>query len=364
MEDLIAIALFYSYVVNGKRELPDYTISAFVSDVQKALSVLRSKYDINEKKSRGFYDSIPGEINVRREDIDICPFDPSNKELDPRSRKYANQPTLYYSFASIDRDIMGWFRWLDNDLVCATLSKDALDHLNIKRDSLPIRSIEEVRSGKTSIYSLVESEAYEKAVRYLEEDGYRELSVGRGFPEQLGDKAYTFYFTGKKDIDTLYIHDDSMLEIIANLKTILDMEAYKKEVLFNVDENGKLNLDNLWLAKTSLLDKDNNAVSHDYRAVLKLTGDEESFYNRMVASMESGSSDVTVFIDLLGDEIMNFAWQGKFSNKKFERVVDDISLLSDSMGMESATLEEIEKHVDELNKKPVMKELKPDNGNK
>lgn len=364
MEDLITIALFYSYIANGKRELADYTISAFVSDVKKALTKLRSQYDIDKNKSRGLYDSVPGKINVRREDMDIRTYDANDKDLDPRSRKYVNQPMLYYSFASIDRDFMGWFRWLDGDLISATLDKEALDHLGVKRENLPIRSIEETRTGKTSIYSLKESEAYEKAVRYLEEDGYRELSVGRGFPEQLGDKAYTFRFSGKKDIDTLYVHDDSMLEIIANLKTILDMEAYKKEVLSKVDENGKLNLDNVWLAKTSFLDENNKILSHDYHAVLKLTGDEEAFYNRMVASMATGSSDVTVFIDLLADIIMNYSWQGKFSNKNYETVVDDIMPLGESMNMESATLEEIEHYIDnlnELNKKPVMKELKTDN---
>ncbi|MDE6292090.1 MAG: hypothetical protein K2L98_00250 [Bacilli bacterium] len=84
----------------------------------------------------------------------------------------------------------------------------------------------------------------------------------------------------------------------------------------------------------------------------------------MVESMPFGSSDVTVFIDLLSDAIMNFIWQGKFGNKDYERVVEDITLLASSMNMESATLDEIDKHVDELNEKQTMKELKPNNGDK
>ncbi len=367
MEDLIAIALFYSYVVNGERELADYTISTFASDVRKALTTLRSKCNIDDRHSRGFYDDAPVVINVKIGDEEIRPFDPNDEELDPRSRKYANQPTLYYSFSSIDRDFMSWFRWLDKDLISATLDKDALHHLRVKREDLPIQSTEEVRSGSTSIYSLVESEAHEKAVCYLEEDGYRDVFVGRGMPTQPDDKAYAFNFTGKKDIDSLDLHDNNLFEKMANLKTILDMEAYKREVLSKVDENGKLNLDNLWLAKTSFLNENNKILSHDYHAVLKLTGDEESFYNRMVASMETGSSDVTMFIDLLVDRVMNYSWQGRFNDKGYETVVDEIMPLSESMNVESATLEEIDQHIDnlnELNKKNAMKELKPDNGNK
>lgn len=357
MEDLIVIALLYSYVVNGNRELPDYTISSFVSSVRKELSKLRSKYDIDEKHLSGFFDSIPCIINVRS-DEDVKVYKPNDESLNPCSMGYANQPILYYSFASLDYDFLKWFAWLDKDLISATLSDAALKQLDIKREELPIKTEKQMRSGKTSIYSLVESEAYEKAVRYLEEDGYENLSVGRGMPVQLDDKAYQFCFSGNLEMSLLDTYDKNIYEKMANLKTILDMEAYKKEIVSRVDENGKLNLDNVFLAQTALLDKDNNAVSHDYRVVIKLTGDEEAFYNRMVASMKSGSSDVTVFIDLLGDEVMNFFWQGKFGDKKFERVVEDIALLSCSMNRESATLEEIDQYVDELNKKPVMKELK------
>lgn len=35
MENLIAIALMYSYIVNGNRELADYSISTFVDDVKE-----------------------------------------------------------------------------------------------------------------------------------------------------------------------------------------------------------------------------------------------------------------------------------------------------------------------------------------
>lgn len=359
MENLIAIALMYSYIVNGNRELADYSISTFVDDVKRELIKLKSKYDINERNMREFFDSVPCTINVRSDD-EVKVYKPNDESLNPCSNGYANQPILYYSFASLDYDFLKWFAWLDQDLISATLSSDALKHLDIKREELPIRVSEMARSGETSIYSLVEREAREKAVRYLEEDGFKNINIGGGIPTQIDDKAYKYYFYATKDMSSLDFHDKKVYETIANLKTRLDMEAYKKEVLTKVDENGKLNLRDLFLAKTTLLDKENNAVSHDYRAVIKLTGDEDAFYNRMVASMPTGSSDVTVFIDLLGDEVMNFFWQGKFGDKKFERVVDDICLLSDSMKMESATLEELEHHVDELNKEPKRKELKPE----
>ncbi|MDE6141678.1 MAG: hypothetical protein K2G03_03650, partial [Bacilli bacterium] len=356
MEELIAIALMYSYIVNGNRELPDYTINAFVLDVKKSLTRLRSKYDISEKNSRGFFDSIPCTINVRSEDGETRLWNSNDKNVDPRSRGYANQPIFYYSFASIDRDFVRWISYLDQDLICATLDREALSHLDVKREELPIKSSEIIRSGEMSIYSLMESEAREKALRYLEEDGYKDVAVSsRGIPVQIDDKAYKFYFTGRKDMFSLDTYRNSIFEKMANLKTILDMEAYKKEVLSKVSENGRLNLENIFLANTVLLDKDNNIVSRDYCAVIKLTGDEDSFYNRVVASLPTGGSDVTVFINVFGDEVMNFFWQGKFGDKKFERVVEDIELLSSSMNMESATLEEIEHHIDKINNKPTRK---------
>lgn len=364
MEELVALALFYSYAVNGKRELADYTISAFVSDVKGNLAKLRSKYDIDAGNSSEFFNSIPCTINVRKDDGNPQPWNPNDKEVDPRKRIYANQPTLYYSFSTIDRDFVRWIDWMDRDLVCATLGEEALKCLNIKREDLPIKTNETFRSGEITMSSLFENDAWESAYDCLDSYGYTNINLGRGMVVQRGDKGYQFCFGANFVMSSLDIYDNTLFEKMANLKTILDMEAYKKEVLSKADENGKISLDNVFLAQTAWLDKDNNALSHAYRAVLKLTGDEEAFYNRMVESMPFGSSDVTVFIDLLSDAIMNFIWQGKFGNKDYERVVEDITLLADSMNRESATLEEIDKHIDELNEKQTMKELKPDNGNK
>lgn len=358
MEDLVAIALMYSYIVNGVRELPDYTISTYIDEVKRELIKLRSKYDINERRTREFFDSVPYKINVRNGE-EIKAWNPSDKNSNPCANGYANQPILYYGFASLEDDLLRWFSRLDQDLVSATLAETALEHLSIRREDLPIKTSTLSRTGEMSIYSLVEKEAREKALRYLEEDGFTNVNIGGGIPIQSGDKAYQYYFSATKEMSLLDYYDKNIYEKLADLRTRLIIEDYKSEVLNRADADGKVNLKDLYLAKTALLDKDNNTVSHAYLAVVKLTGDEDAFYNRVVASRQTGSSDVTVFIDLLEDEVMNFFWQGRFGDKKFERVVEDIILLSNSMNMESATLEEISNHVDELNKKPVMKELKP-----
>ncbi|MDE6292091.1 MAG: hypothetical protein K2L98_00255 [Bacilli bacterium] len=246
MEDLVALALFYSYVVNGKRELADYTISAFVSDVKGNLTKLRSKYNIDAGNSNEFFNSIPCTINVRKDDGDPQTWNPNDKEVDPRKRIYANQPTLYYSFASIDRDFIRWIDWMDRDLVCASLSEEALKHLDVKREDLPIKTCEVSRSGDTTIFSLWEDEAREKAKRYLEMDGYTNVSVGGGFLVQKDDKGFQYYFNANFVMSSLDTFDKTLYEKMANLKTILDMEEYKKEVLSKADENGKINLDNVY----------------------------------------------------------------------------------------------------------------------
>lgn len=360
MEDLIAIALFYSYIVNGERELRDYELRYFINDVKETLSNLRSEYKIGPSRASHYYDSIPCEIQVRNENEKQILSAMQEKPY-PFKEKSFFAPTHYYSFGMIEQDFLRWFSWLDKDLVCATLSENALEHLDIKREELPIKSKVDYRSGRISIYSLKESDAYDSAIRGLELDGFMDVSVGRGVPIQPDDKAYSFSFTGKKEMYALDFNNDKVFKAIAKLRTTLDMEAYKREVLSKPDENGKLNLDNLWLAKTSFLDENNKTLSYDYHAVLKSTGDEDAFYNRMVASMTTGTSDVTVFIDLLVDKVMNYSWQGRFSNKDYETVVDEIMPLSEYMNMECATLEEIEQYIDNLNKKPVIKELTPDN---
>jgi len=121
MEDLVAIALMYSYIVNGARELPDYTICTYIKEVKRELIKLRSKYDINERRTREFFDSVPFMINVRNGE-EIKPWNPSDKNSNPCANGYANQPILYYGFASLEDDLLRWFSRLDQDLVSATLA--------------------------------------------------------------------------------------------------------------------------------------------------------------------------------------------------------------------------------------------------
>lgn len=356
MESLIAIALIYSYIANGEREVANYHIGTFIDEIKENLRKLRSDYDINGNDLCNFIKIPPFSIDV------IYPSGErkSLASIENKEELFENFSTVKYSLSSLDNQIFSWFMYFNTDLISASLGENALSHLDVKRSDLPIKSKEVSRVGNTTIYSLWEKEAREKARKYLEEDGFKNICMSAGRLCQPDDKAFQFSFSSDKMIDELDCYDNKFLEPVANLITIMQLEEYKREVLKRRDEDGKLPLDDVLLGKTALLDKDNNTVSREYQAVLKLTGDEEAFYNRMVAAMETGTSDVTVFINLLGDEVMNFFWQGKFSNKKYERVVEEIMLLKNSMKKDAATLEEIEEHVDKLNKGTVKKELSPD----
>ncbi len=357
MESLVAIALAYIYAVNKERSIPNYTLGSFIDAVKKNLIKLKSDIDLKDYQPKGVFDFVPCDIVVTNQEGESYKL----SEFQNKDDLFATDCCLFvkYSIKSMDSDFLKWLSWLDQDLVSATLDSNALDILGIKREDLPIKTKEVTKSGEMTVYSLTEKDGRESAIRCLESYGFKDINIGRGMPCQRGDKAYQFYFTGRKEINSLECYNNAFFEAIANLKTILEMEEYKESILAKTDEDGKLSLDNLFLALTALLDKDNNAVSHDYQAVAKLTGDSEAFYNRMV----KGDSDVTVFINILGDEIMNFFWQGKFGDGKYERVVEDINLLSSSMNKDKASLEEIEEHIDELNKKPIKKELTPNSSN-
>lgn len=77
----------------------------------------------------------------------------------------------------------------------------------------------------------MEKEAREKARKYLEEDGFKNICMSAGRLCQPDDKAFQFSFSSDKMIDELDCYDNKFLEPVANLITIMQLEEYKREVL-------------------------------------------------------------------------------------------------------------------------------------
>lgn len=356
MKSLIAIALVYSYIVNKERVIPDYSIMSFINDVKSNLINLRSTVNIDDEEFERIWDKLPFEIETIDRDTNRVRNldDYSSEELEELFGN--NWSSVKYRLKSLDYIFINWYSYLPPDLVSATVQSNALHHLDIEHSRLPIKSEEVTKSGDIVIYGLDKKLAHERAVASLESCDFRDIHVGGGMICQPDDKGFNFYFTGKHDIDEVDYRDKSFSEPIEVLRTILDLENYKREVLSKKDENGLLPLDEVFLGRTALLDKDDIVISKENRAVIKLTGDEDAFYSRR---FKGGiSSDVSVFIDLLSDDTMSLISQGKLQGKKYESVVEEITLLSEMLGSNSATLEDIEKYVEKSNKKPPMKELK------
>lgn len=353
MKSLIAIALIYSYIANKERIIPDYTIMTFIDEVKKNFNKLQSKIELSDEQFNRLWDKFPFSIETIDRDTGKVRNLDDYKDEELKKLFSNSWSSVKYRLKSLDYIFLNWYSYLPADLICATVQSNALKHLDIDPLKLPIKTNETRRSGEITIYGLEKNGARDRAIACLESYGYKNVDVGGGMICQPGDKAFEFYFHGLYDMSEVDYHDKLFYEPIEILRTILDLENYKSEVLSKCDDEGLLPLDNIFLGSTSLLDKDNNVASEENRALIKLTGDEDAFYSRI-----SGPSDVSVFIDLLGDEVMSLRTQGKLQNKKYERVVNNITLLSSLMESSSSSLEEIDKFVKESNKKPPMKELK------
>ncbi len=315
MEDIIAVGLLYRYIVTGEREMPIKMANSYIEAVKKGLITLNSKHDINENSER-FASAYELTIDEDRET---------------------------YSFSSLAYDFMIILSLLSRELATASLSYEALDALEIKREDLPISTHWVTKAGEMEISSMSLDDAINNAREILEADKFRNIRILAATPSQPDDKAYQVSYMGSYNSSEINREEvDNKLRIV-RLEVASDEQRAKIAPLMDKDQ--EIELEKLYVADTFLASDDNIKVADK---------------KRIVFPIDQAASHINYCADLFEDEIMSCFWRCHLRDGE-ELVIASLEPLDKEMKVRYATIGEIEEFVRALNSMNVKKELKPEN---
>lgn len=310
MEDIIALGLLYRLIAKNEKVMTHSMASDYISAVNKGLIKLNSDYDIHN----------------------------NNKRFQVSYALGIDEQSGSYYFSDLNKDIFDIHDIvLDSELLTASLSEEALDALGIKE--LLLSRDEKIQYGSLELSVMSRDCALEAAMKILEDDGFRAISLGepiRNSKNNAYDVHYSAKYTALK-VEYLEEIGEKVMALYLELKT----QQKKRKIAASSDPSEEIQLDKLLVADTFVYE-DGMEVLDKKRIVFPLDGD---------------ALHADYFVDFFDDSIMSY-----FPTKNKSAIrVKDVTSLEEVMQARYATVESIQKFLNTLNKeenKGLIKDLK------
>lgn len=187
-ENIIFIALVYNWLANKKMELEGWDVLNYLDKVCEYL-----KCNFNREV-------VMDSSNIQDEEWDY--YNEMIKEM--IEFKYKSLSGFYVLKTLENIDYL--YERQSEEVIKATLQKDALSCIHLEKESLDIKTDYKWVSKTEGIYTLEGKSAVQSVKKDLEEKGCQNIQIGHPTSAQLeGDKGFYVSYTCKEPIETVNV---------------------------------------------------------------------------------------------------------------------------------------------------------------